>query len=144
MRDNPKDEEGEEQGQPVDFNRVIGLTLRYGVVLAFIIIVVGSVLLFVEGSTGYYPIGSNAAQLFDRHNRFLIGFVPLVQGLATAKPYAILGLGLIVLLATPIARVLISIFLFFQERRLVFVWITVTVLAILLAATFVLGPLLAG
>jgi uncharacterized membrane protein len=137
MGDNAKGEE------PVDFNRVIGLTLRYGVVLAFIIIVVGSVLLFVESSTGYYSIGSNAAQLFDRHNRFLIGFIPLIQGLATGKSYAILALGLIVLLATPIARVLISIFLFLQERRLIFVWIPATVLAILLVATFVLGPLLA-
>ncbi|MDG6900456.1 MAG: DUF1634 domain-containing protein [Nitrososphaerota archaeon] len=126
-----------------EFNTVIGLVLRYGVMSSFAIIAVGSVLLFVEGQTGYYPLGS-AEQLFERQNRFLIGIVPLLQGVAAAKPYAIIDLGLLVLLATPIARVFISIFLFFEERRYAFVLITLVVLGLLLFSTFVLGPFLGG
>lgn len=125
----------------VDFNTVIGLVLRYGVIISFSIIAVGSILLFVEGQTGYYPLGS-AEQLFGRHNHFLIGLVPLVQGVISAKPYAIIDMGLLVLLATPVARVFISIFLFVEEKRYIFVLITVTVLALLLFSAFVLGPLL--
>ncbi len=125
------------------FNAVIGMVLRYGVVASFAIVAVGSVLLFLEGQTGYYPLGT-AEQLFGRQNRFLIGLVPLAQGVLAAKPYAIIDLGLLVLLATPIARVFISIFLFMEEKRYTFVLITVTVLALLLFATFVLGPFLSA
>ncbi len=127
----------------VDFNTVIGMVLRYGVIASFTVIGVGSVLLFAEGQTGYYPLGS-AEQLFERHNRFLIGLVPLIQGVISAKPYAIIDLGLLILLATPIARVFISIFLFLKERRYIFVLITITVLALLLFSMFVLGPLMSG
>jgi uncharacterized membrane protein len=149
MRDNSKGEDegregGEEQRRrPIDFNRIIWLTLRYGSPSRSQSSLSGQRYFFAQGSTAYYPIGSDVAQLFDRHNRFLIGFVPLVQGLAAGKPCSILSLGLIVLPATPIAKLFVSVFLFFQERRLVFVCITVTVLAILLVATFGLGPLLA-
>ena len=126
-----------------EFNTVVGLVLRYGVVISFAIIAVGSLMLFLEGQTGYYPLGT-AEELFTRHNRFLIGLVPLFQGVVALKPYAIIDLGLLVLLATPIGRVFISIFLVLEERRSAFVLITLTVLALLLFSTFVLGPLLSS
>lgn len=125
-----------------DFNSIIGNVLRYGVIISFATILIGSSLLFIEGSTGYYSLGTSA-ELVDRHNRFLIGIIPLLQGIAVAKPYAIIDLGLIILLATPIARVAISIFLFAEEKRYNFVAITCTVLAVLLISMFVLGPVLA-
>jgi uncharacterized membrane protein len=127
----------------LDFNTVIGMVLRYGVIASFAVIGFGAFLMFTEGQTGYYPLGS-AEQLIERHNRFLIGLVPLVQGIFSAKPYAIIDLGLLILLATPIARVFISIFLFLKERRYIFVLITITVLALLLFSMFVLGPLMSG
>ena len=125
----------------IDFTAMIGLVLRYGVVSSFIIVATGVVLLFLEGQTGYYPMGT-AQQLFDNPNTFLIGLAPLVQGVIAAKPYAIIELGLIVLLATPVARVVISIFLFMEEKRYIFVSITATVLAILLLSMFVVAPLI--
>ncbi|HVC27875.1 MAG TPA: DUF1634 domain-containing protein [Nitrososphaerales archaeon] len=123
-----------------DFRAVIGLVLRYGVIVSFTLVALGTVLLFLEGQTGYYPMGT-AEQLFDSQNRFLIGLVPLIQGVASAKPYAIIDLGLVVLLATPLARVTISIFLFIDEKRYAFVAITATVLTILLLSMFVVAPL---
>ncbi len=126
-----------------EFSNVIGLVLRYGVVVSFAIIALGSIMLFLEGQTGYYPLGT-AEQLFERQNHFLIGLVPLLQGVGAAKPYAIIDLGLVVLLGTPFARVFISIFLFAEERRYAFVLITLTVLCLLLFSTFVLGPFLSG
>jgi uncharacterized membrane protein len=128
-------------GEKIDFKAAIGLVLRYGVIASFLVVALGSVLLFLEGQTGYYPMGS-AEQLFDAQNRFLIGPVPLVQGVASAKPYAVIDLGLGVLLATPVARVVISIFLFTAEKRYAFVAITATVLAILLLSMFVVAPLI--
>jgi uncharacterized membrane protein len=123
-----------------DFRSAISLVLRYGVIASFVVVALGSTLLFLEGQTGYYPLGS-AEQLFDSQNKFLIGLAPLVQGVASAKPYAVIDLGLGVLLATPVARVVISVFLFMEEKRYAFVAITATVLAILLLSMFVVAPL---
>ncbi len=123
-----------------DFKAVIGLVLRYGVIASFAIVALGSTLLFLEGRTGYNQLGT-AEELFRAQNSFLIGPLPLVQGLASAKPYAIIELGLIVLLATPVARVVISIFLFAEEKRYIFVAITASVLAILVLSMFVVAPL---
>jgi len=124
-----------------DFNRVIGLVLRFGVTIAFAVIALGSVLLFAEGQTGYGSLGS-AEQIYN--SRFVPGAGSFLQGIATAKPFAIIDLGLILLFATPLARVAISIFLFAEEKRYIFVWITILVLSILLFSTFVIGPLLAS
>ena len=124
----------------IDFRAAIGLVLRYGVFASFALVALGSVLLFLEGQTGYYQMGT-AEQLFEAQNRFLIGLSPLVQGVASARPYAIIDLGLVVLLATPVARVLISIFLFIDERRYAFVGITAAVLAILVLSMLVVAPL---
>ncbi len=132
---------GEIRGK-TDFNSVIGNVLRYGVVTSFVIILVGSLLLFSEGNTGYYTLGS-AEELFQRHNRFLIGLVPMIQGVVQAKPYAIIELGLIILLATPVTRVGISIFLFASQKRYILVAVTSAVLTILLTSMFILGPMLA-
>lgn len=124
-----------------DFNRIIGLVLRFGVTIASAVIAVGSVLLFVEGQSGYGSL-SSAEQLYS--SRFVLGLAPLFQGVIMVKPFAIIDLGLILLFATPLARVAISIFLFFEEKRYIFVWITILVLSILLLSTFVIGPLLSS
>jgi len=126
--------------EKTDFKAVIGLVLRYGVIASFTLVALGSVLLFVSGQTGYYPMGT-AQQLYDAQNRHLIGLAPLIQGVLSAKPYAIIDLGLIVLLATPVARVVISMFLFLGEKRYAFVAITATVLAILMLSMFLVAPL---
>lgn len=127
--------------QERDFNRIIGYVLRVGVTTAFGVIALGSGLLFVEGQTGYGSLGS-AEQVYG--NRFVLGLGSLFQGIFAAKPFAIIEFGLILLFATPLARVVISIFLFFEERRYIFVWITIVVLIILLLSTFVIGPLLSS
>ncbi len=126
-----------------DLRRAVGLVLRYGVVVSFAVVALGSVLLFLEGQTGYNQLGT-AEELFSAQNRYLVGATLLVQGVASAKPYSIIELGLGVLLATPIARVAISIFLFVAEKRYAFVAITATVLTILVLSMFVVAPLVSG
>ncbi len=124
-----------------DFRVVIGLVLRYGVVASFVVVALGSALLFLEGQTGYAHLGT-AEQLFGARDRSLIGLSPLLSGVASGKPYAVIDLGLMVLLATPVARVAISTVLFWREGRYAFVAITLTVLAVLLGSMFIVAPLL--
>ena len=125
------------------FTSLIGFVLRYGVIASSAIVTLGCILLFAEGQTGYNTLTS-AQQLVDTQSRFLIGSVPLLQGVASFKPYAVIDLGLLVLLATPVARVVVSIPLFAAEKRYIFVAITATVLAILLLSTFVVAPFVDG
>jgi uncharacterized membrane protein len=60
------------------------------------------------------------------------------------KPYAVIDLGLLVLLATPVARVVVSVPLFAEQKRYAFVAITATVLVILLLSMFVVAPFVDG
>jgi uncharacterized membrane protein len=124
-----------------DLNKTIGLVLRFGVTIAFVVIAVGSALLFLEDQTGRGSLGTSE-QLSSSH--FVLGLDSLFQGVLAARPFAIIDLGLIILFATPLARVAISILLFLEEKRYIFVWITILVLSILLFSTFVIGPLLAS
>jgi len=57
---------------------------------------------------------------------------------ANGEPLAIAQLGLLVLLATPIARVAVSVVAFALERDRIYTAITLAVLAILLASVFLL------
>jgi uncharacterized membrane protein len=125
------------------FSSLIGFVLRYGVITSFAIVTLGCVLLFAEGQTGYFTLTS-AQQLVDAQNRFLIGLVPLARGVASLKPYAVIDLGLLVLLATPVARVVVSVPLFAEQKRYAFVAITATVLVILLLSMFVVAPFVDG
>ncbi|MHB8584582.1 MAG: DUF1634 domain-containing protein [Thermoplasmatota archaeon] len=127
----------------VDFNRVIGLLLRTGVTISVATVALGSLLLFAENNTGYYPLTS-AQNLVERHNAFLLGPIAVFQGLLSIKPYAIIDLGILILLATPLARVVVSLFLFYAERRYVFVAITGAVLVILLFSMFVIAPFISA
>ncbi len=128
--------------EPSTFESVISLVLRYGVIISFSTITFGCLLLFAEGQTGYYSLPSDSGQLLDMRDLFLIGPAPLIQGLLSLKPYAIIDAGLVVLLATPLARVAVSIPLFATERRFVFVLITAVVLAILLLSMLIIAPML--
>ncbi len=124
------------------FRTVIGFVLRYGVIASFAVVALGSALLFLRGQTGYHPLVT-AEELFGPQTRFVLGPGPLLRGVASGKPYAVIDLGVILLLGTPIARVIISIFLFAEERSYAFVAITATVLAILMLSVFVVAPLAA-
>ena len=63
----------------------------------------------------------------------------VIAGLKAAKPMAIVSAGLIVLIATPVIRVAVSIAAFAIEKDRTYVVITALVLAILLASIFGIG-----
>lgn len=57
----------------------------------------------------------------------------LISGIIAFKSYAIILLGLLFLLLTPIMRVVMSVFIFWQEKDYTYVKITLLVLMILIA-----------
>lgn len=71
---------------------IISLTLRTGVILSSILVVSGSVLYFVTGNTSILTSSS-------------FGLNQIATGLAVGNPIAIILLGVVVLILTPVLRV---------------------------------------
>jgi uncharacterized membrane protein YfcA/uncharacterized membrane protein len=110
---------------------IISAVLRAGVMLSAAIILLGTVLYFVE------PSARRASSASYPHT--LAAVLPAV---AHVSPLGIITLGLIVLLATPVLRVAVSIVAFALEHDWLYVTITSLVFFVLLLSIFLVGALL--
>jgi uncharacterized membrane protein len=122
---------------PEAMTAVVGNVLRYGVLISAIIIVLGTIEL-VAASGNSDVLGSivyNADKI--PHGNFDVSLSGLVSGLAGLQSYALIELGAIVLIATPVSRVLISVFLFAAEGDKLYVVVTAVVLFLLLFSILV-------
>ena len=104
----------------------ISKLLRIGVVIAAAVIAVGLIQLLITGQTGYAP---------DEYPHQLHG---IIEGLGSWKSAAVIEAGLLLLILTPVFRVLVSLIAFAQEKDYRFVAISAIVLVILIIS-FVLG-----
>jgi uncharacterized membrane protein len=120
---------------------VLGDALKIGVILSAAVIALG-MLLFLAHYSGF-SAGTFLTYNPQRvpHGSFNTGLSGIAIGIVHLDPFSIIELGLLILLATPVARVLLSIVLFYFEGDMKFVYITATVFAILLVSILVL-PLL--
>ena len=114
----------------------IARLLRAGVLLSFFIVLLGILAVVATGQSGYQQIrlddlGSIVA--YHEHSpAFPNSLSDVFGGLLSFKPYAIISLGLLVLIATPVMRVAVSIIAFAQEHDWLYVVLTAFVLAMLL------------
>src|SRR5262245_2362729 len=94
--------------QPRDeqMDLLISYVLRGGVLLSAGLLILGSLLYGAAALRGGAPTSPS----------FPHSLGDIFSGLARRDPMAVLSLGLLVLLLTPVARVLISIFAFARER----------------------------
>lgn len=110
---------------------IIGQMLRAGVILSSAFVLGGGVwYLFRKGS------GKPAYGAFHGVPPELRTFAGIMRGVAALDPQCWIQLGLLVLIATPVARVLFSIFAFAEERDWAYVGITLLVAGILLFSLF--------
>lgn len=105
---------------------VLSRLLRVGVWASACIVAVGLVYYLAARQSGY-PHGD--------YPRSLAGEV---AGLMVLRPYAVIAAGLLLLIATPIARVAVSVAFFVRRRDWQGAAVTATVLGILTVA-FMLG-----
>ena len=105
---------------------IVGTLLRTGVILSAVIVLAGGVV-FLEGhgieATNYRVFRGEPAEL--RHIRGII------RGVLALHSRAIIQLGLLFLIATPIARVAFSVFGFAAEKDRMYMVFTGIVLVIL-------------
>lgn len=109
----------------------VGYMLRTGVMLAAAIVLVGGVM-YLAHSHGARPDYSHfhgeTVQLMTMHG--------IVHGVGTGDPRSIIMLGLLVLIATPVARVGMCVVGFLFEGDRLYVTVSSAVLLILLYSLF--------
>jgi uncharacterized membrane protein len=122
---------------PDSMNSLISGLLRYGVILSAAIIAVGTVLLMLGSGSQEVSqlVVYNPNQL--PHGNFDPSLGHMVAGLGALDPLSIIELGVLVLLATPAARVLLSVLLFSAEGDRTYAYITGVVFALLIFSMLV-------
>lgn len=120
---------------------LISSLLRTGVTLSLVIIFIGTLVTFARHPE-YVSQSGGIPGLAPSGPTFPHTVHDVLLGAAQLRGQAIIMLGLLVLLLTPVARVAVSIFAFIYQRDRAFVAITSVVLTVLIIS-FVLGHALA-
>jgi uncharacterized membrane protein len=110
-------------------DNAISLVLRTGVIISVAVVIAGAVayLFRFGGAPADYSVFRGESQNLRRLSLIFIGAIHL-------QSREMIQLGLVLLMATPIARVAFSVFAFAAQRDRVYVVVTLIVLAILIAS----------
>jgi len=115
-----------------DIEVIVGTLLRYGVMTASAIVLLGGMYFLLQH--GESPVPS--------YHRFVgesIGYTTfsgILNGVFALQAKGIIQLGVMVLIATPILRILFSLIGFVLEKDKLYVGITLVVLCVILLSTF--------
>jgi uncharacterized membrane protein len=107
--------------------QLIGRLLQIGVLASALVALVGGIAFLVQ-------YGGAPVQVSQFHGQpeYLLSFAGIVRGAANFDSRAIVQLGLVMLVATPVARVALTLVAFAFRRDRMYVAITTLVLALLL------------
>ena len=114
---------------------LISFTLRTGVFLSITVVFLGLVFTFVH-HPAYVSSRIELGALINPHEEFTNSFSGVIRGVMAQQGKAIVMLGILLLIATPVVRVAISVILFAVQRDRIFVVITATVFVVLLVSLF--------
>jgi uncharacterized membrane protein len=129
---------------PESMNIVIGKVLRYGVIVSALMILLGALgLAAASGGSETSGLLTYDSGTIPHGTWYQVSLSGLASGLVSLTPSAWIELGVILLIVTPVSRVLISVLLFAAERDRLYVLITAVVLALLLFSILV-TPLIPG
>ncbi|HET6381810.1 MAG TPA: DUF1634 domain-containing protein [Armatimonadota bacterium] len=135
--------EGDNSAKLIDMELIISRLLRVGVYTSSAVILAGLLMMIFTRSTGYSPMGAYHLQSLLRYHphhpeEFPVSAPAVVSGALALKPFAIIMLGVLLLIATPVFRVAVSLVAFAFEKDRAYVWITLYVLVVLIIS-FLLG-----
>jgi uncharacterized membrane protein len=110
-----------------EVDEIIGGLLRYGVMLAAAVVTLGGIWYLIE-----YGATSPSYHVFRGEPSDLRSLRGIFSGMLEFHPRSIIQFGLLLLIATPVARVAFSVVAFIMQRDRTYVVITLIVLAVLL------------
>jgi uncharacterized membrane protein len=114
---------------------LISTVLRGGVLTSLAVILAGTLVTFLHHPE-YVSSPQELARLTEAGASFPHTLRDVVAGLAALRGQAMVVLGLLILIATPVLRVAVSILVFLEQRDRTYVAITVTVLTLLILSFF--------
>lgn len=115
----------------------ISRLLRGGVIVSIVTVLIGIVVSFVHHPS-YFSSPPALGALTNPNGHFPNTIPAVMRDAANRRGQAIVMIGLLLLIATPVARVALSVGIFSIERDRLYVVITVAVL-LLLIASFLIG-----
>lgn len=124
-------------GDPRWVDQLISWVLRAGVTISLVVVIAGMVITFAH-HPDYFRSRPALGALTDPGTSYPRSIAAVVEGVREGRGQAIVTLGLLLLIATPVARVAVSIAVFVIERDRLYVVITTVVLGLLLLS-FILG-----
>jgi len=116
-----------DDGHDYRVEQIIGRLLQLGVLLAAVVVLAGGVMLLIQ-------YGSNVAafQIFHGESAALKSVAAIVTSALRGDSRGIVQLGLLLLIATPVARVALTLGAFAIQRDRLYVLTTLIVLVLLL------------
>jgi len=111
--------------------QLLGTLLRTGVILAAVLVLAGGCLYLARHGTEKPHLREFHGEPAD-----LCSVDGIVAAALVPRGRGIIQLGLLVLIATPVARVVFSVFAFARERDFTYVFLTLIVLGVLLYSLF--------
>jgi uncharacterized membrane protein len=114
------------------FEQLLGNLLRAGVVLSGAVVLLGGIVYLLRHGNEPFNL-----KVFHGEPTYLTSPSGIVQDATHLSGQGIIQLGMLLLIATPVARVVFSVFGFIRERDLGYVVITLIVLTVLLFSLFV-------
>ncbi|HEX6966690.1 MAG TPA: DUF1634 domain-containing protein [Gemmatimonadaceae bacterium] len=114
-----------------ELEQLVGNLLRYGVLIAAAVVLFGGVLYLAHyggGHPSYHVFAGEPASLRSLHDIFF--------GALALNSHSVIQLGLILLIATPVARVALSLLAFAAQKDKMYVVVTAIVLGLLVYSLF--------
>lgn len=106
---------------------IMGRVLQIGVLLASFVMLIGGIL-YVREQHGAKP----DYHVFSSEPRSLRHFPGIAHGIAAGDPAALIQCAVLLLIATPVARVVFALIAFAIERDKLYIAVSAIVLAVLL------------
>lgn len=129
----PRHVDAEERVRRVEL--LISNLLRTGVLVSLALVVIGTVMTFVH-HLDYFASPADLSRLVEPGAAFPHSVSDVIEGIRLFRGQAIVTLGLLLLIATPVMRVAVSIFAFIYQDDWTFTCITALVLLLLLLSFF--------
>lgn len=115
--------------QDTDIEKVIGYLLRYGVISASLVVLAGGIVYLVRHGH-QLPAYREFRGEPDKYREPVLMWEAVMRG--EGRP--LIQLGLLILIATPIARIAFSIFGYLMEKDYLYTVLTVIVLLVILSS----------
>jgi uncharacterized membrane protein len=112
--------------QDARMDRMMAVLLRTGVLLSAGLVFLGGLIFLMR-----HPVPATNYRVFQGEPQELRTISGILREAAKLHGRALIQLGLLLLIATPVARVLFSIFAFLYEKDWIYVAVTIVVLALL-------------